>query len=141
MINSIAKRNNITLNIRYQTQDSYNAFRMVEAELGVNANNSLTNQKWYGTVKVLPLKPPQTTTIGLPFLKSSQRSPAANRFIGFVKENWNRQEISGTAAKALGLMPEANIIMGIPMNIRNKNHFYDRTKKTPSHRFRYPENP
>lgn len=46
---------------------------------------------------------------------------------------------AGSAARALGLMPEADVLLAVPMDVRHKNHFYDRTEKSPSHRFQYPD--
>lgn len=45
---------------------------------------------------------------------------------------------AGSAARVLGLMPEADMVLAVPLDVRHKNHFYDRTEKSPSHKFRYP---
>lgn len=46
----------------------------------------------------------------------------------------------GIAVKELGWLGEdVPIIIGIPLDVKNKSHFYDRTETMASHFFKYPE--
>ena len=88
MRNRLVEKYNLTMDIRYKTQDSYTVYRMVEAGLGIGLNNSLTNERWEGEVVVLPLSPSESITIGLA-LFGEYRPPAVERFVEFVREWWD----------------------------------------------------
>jgi uncharacterized ferredoxin-like protein len=53
----------------------------------------------------------------------------------------NRMMFSiGLAAREMGLFPkEVKMIVGIPLDVKNKSHFYDRTESMMSHVFQYPK--
>ncbi|MGC2874085.1 LysR family transcriptional regulator [Ihubacter sp. mB4P-1] len=89
IVNSILNRYNLTTKTCYTTQDSYTAFRMVEAGLGISANNELTCEKWDGDVTILPFDPPQQISIGLALPKNQKLSPVVSRFTEFIKREWN----------------------------------------------------
>jgi DNA-binding transcriptional LysR family regulator len=74
-------------NVQFTSSDSSATYSLVEAGLGVSLNNSLTAKNWSGRVKVMPLDPPQTVTIGIAVPNSTAMSPAAGKFIAFAKTN------------------------------------------------------
>ena len=91
IVNRLISKYQIHLNIRYTTHDAYTAYRMVEAGLGISVNNLLTNKQWSGNVVILPLIPHIPVSIGLALSGTAQTSPAASRFIHFIKENWSNE--------------------------------------------------
>ena len=75
----------ITPNLKFSTTDSLATYSMVEAGLGVSMNNALNGRSWLGSVRILPLDPPQTVEIGIATLP--ELSPAAKRLFQFLKSN------------------------------------------------------
>lgn len=76
----------ITPNICYTASDSYAAYTMVEAGLGVSVNNAITSSQWNGDVAILPLKPYQDVEIGIAAMTDGRRSPVAEDFLEYLKE-------------------------------------------------------
>jgi DNA-binding transcriptional LysR family regulator len=75
----ILAKNRITPNIRMYAKDSYTAFAMVEAGLGIALNeeeNCLFKSK---KVKIIPVTPVQNVEIGI--AAAADLSPAARRFL------------------------------------------------------------
>lgn len=78
------ERCGITPNIRFTANDSYAAYLMVEAGLGVSLNQSMVTRDWNGQVVIMPLDPPQPVDIGVAVPETL--SPAARRFADFAAE-------------------------------------------------------
>ena len=72
-------------NTRYTTADSYTAFTMVEAGLGISMANSLIVKNWAGNVKEIPLDPPQTVEIGIAVPSLKELSPAGRKFLKYIE--------------------------------------------------------
>jgi DNA-binding transcriptional LysR family regulator len=81
-------RNGINPNIRFTANDSYGAYLMVEAGLGVSLNQSMVTRDWNGKVVILPLDPPQPVDIGIAVPETL--APAAKRFADFAAERAER---------------------------------------------------
>ena len=78
----VFERCGVRPNIQFSTMDSYATYSMVEAGLGISMNNALNGQAWSGTVRILPLDPPQTVRIGIASLLDA--APAAKKFLEFL---------------------------------------------------------
>lgn len=78
----------ITLDIKYNSQDAYTIYRMVEQNLGIAANNLLTSDKWSGNISILPLDPPQYVELGIATSKNRRKSAVIDCFIQFIREHW-----------------------------------------------------
>ena len=63
--------------------DSLATYSMVEAGLGLSMNNAINGRAWSGSVRILPLDPPQSVEIGIASLPDL--SPAARAFLSFLK--------------------------------------------------------
>lgn len=72
-------------NIQFTSTESRATYAMVEAGLGISLYNALTAQKWTGHVRILPLDPPQTVSIGIAVPRDDLMSPAARKFSFFAK--------------------------------------------------------
>ena len=68
-------------NTKFSTYDSYTAYTMVEAGLGVTLTSALLASTWSGNVKTVPLDPPQTINIGVAIPTEDAISPAAKSFM------------------------------------------------------------
>lgn len=78
-------------NLRYQVNDDYAVMSMVESGLGVSTLTGLVVRRTPYRVATLPLDPPQFRDIGLAARSFRGLSPAAARFVEYVKE-WVEQE-------------------------------------------------
>lgn len=76
---------NVMPDVRYTTTSSYTAYRMVEAGLGLSANNELMTPTRKGGVAVLPFDPPHTIELGIAVPSLANASPATQHFIDCVK--------------------------------------------------------
>lgn len=81
--NRILRGAGIRPNVRMTAADTYAAWAMVEAGLGIAMNSRLNSTYRKGTVKVLPLEPRHFLEIGLACKKDA--SPAARKFIEFCE--------------------------------------------------------
>lgn len=63
--------------------DSLATYSMVEAGLGLSMNNAVNGRAWSGSVRILPLAPPQTVEIGIASLPDL--SPATRALFGFLR--------------------------------------------------------
>lgn len=79
----IFRRCGVKPNLKFATMDSLATYSMVEAGLGVSINNALNGRSWSGSVRILPLDPPQMVEIGIAALESL--GPAARTFLDFMK--------------------------------------------------------
>ena len=70
--------------IRYATADTFAAYSMVEAGLGITLVNNLFADMWQGGAAVLPLSPAQSVDIGIAAAPKETASPAAGRFVDFA---------------------------------------------------------
>ena len=68
-------------------EDDFSAMAMVEAGLGVALVNALIAETLNGNVVFRPLDPPQYVEVGIATPPSEIMSPAARRFLNFVREN------------------------------------------------------
>ena len=73
----------VTPNLKFATFDSLATYSMVEAGLGLSMNNALNGRAWSGSVRILPLDPPQSVEIGVASLRGL--SPAARTFLDFLR--------------------------------------------------------
>ncbi len=79
-------RTGMNPNICYIASDSYAAYAMVEAGLGISINNAITASQWNGNVAILPLKPYQEVEIGIAAAPDVRQSPVAEDFFRYLKE-------------------------------------------------------
>jgi DNA-binding transcriptional LysR family regulator len=77
----VFKRCHVTPNTQFSTMDIYATYSMVEAGLGISMNNEINCRNLTGSIKTIPLNPPQTTVIGLAVAKD--KTPAAASFMKF----------------------------------------------------------
>ncbi len=68
-------------------EDDFSAMAMVEAGLGIALVNALIAGTLNGNVVFRPLDPPQYVEVGIATPPSEIMSPAARRFLNFVREN------------------------------------------------------
>lgn len=68
-------------------EDDFSAMAMVEAGLGIALVNGLIAGTLLGNVVFRPLDPPQYVEIGVATPPEDTMSPAARRFLAFVREN------------------------------------------------------
>ena len=68
-------------------EDDFSAMAMVEAGLGIALVNALIAETLNGNVVFRPLDPPQYVEVGIATPPSEIMSPAARRFLNFVREN------------------------------------------------------
>lgn len=87
----ILERCRVRPNLRYRVNDDYAVMSMVESGLGVSVLTGLVVQRTPYRVVSLPLDPPQFREIGLAARSFRELSPAASRFVEYVKE-WVEQE-------------------------------------------------
>lgn len=79
-------KNGITPNIRFETEDTYASYRMVEAGLGVSLSNLIESKERScgNSVRLMRLDPEQMVEIGIATPKPENQSPAAKRFKEFA---------------------------------------------------------
>ena len=77
--------------LRYTAADSFAAYEMVEAGLGVVLQNGLFDGLWSGDVVSRPLTPAVKIPIGVAVPRRDVISPAARCFRDFAVENYWRQ--------------------------------------------------
>ena len=68
-------------------EDDFSAMAMVEAGLGIALVNALIAGTLNGNVVFRPLDPPQYVEVGIATPPPEIMSPAARRFLNFVREN------------------------------------------------------
>lgn len=78
----ILEKQGIKPNVRFATNDSYDAYLMVEAGLGISLNQSMVARDWTGRVAVMPLSPGQPVEIGIAVPETL--APAAKKFADFA---------------------------------------------------------
>lgn len=79
----------ITPNVKYTINDNYAAVCLVEAGLGITLLNNLDRRSWDERIGILPIKPEAYIDIGIISNKNENLSPAAKKFIEFLKERIN----------------------------------------------------
>ncbi len=70
---------------QFTTLENYSAFSLVEQGLGIVLTNELTTRGHVNRMRVLPLDPPQTVSLGVAFPSDTQLTPAAAKFIDYAK--------------------------------------------------------
>ncbi len=80
------KKNNLTPNIQFETEDTYASYRMVEAGLGVSLSNYIESKERSSgeNVCLIELEPPQIVEIGIVMPADKVISPAAVKFRDFA---------------------------------------------------------
>ncbi|MGN1022358.1 MAG: LysR family transcriptional regulator [Lachnospiraceae bacterium] len=86
----ILKKAGVAPKVRMSTYDSYAAWTMVEAGLGVAMNSRLNSAFQQGSVRVLPLVPKTLVSIGIAW--KEEPGPAARRFLDFCGERLMEQQ-------------------------------------------------
>ena len=81
----ILAANGITPNIRMHAKDSYTAFAMVEAGLGIALNEEKNCVFQSSRVRVLPVTPVQNVEIGI--AATAELSPAARMFLKCLEQS------------------------------------------------------
>ena len=85
------RKHGVTPDLRYTAADSFAAYEMVEAGLGVALQNGLFDGLWSGEVVSRHLSPPVIVPIGVAVPKREVISPAARRFRDFAAaEGWEQ---------------------------------------------------
>lgn len=79
------KKHGIRPNIRYTVNDTYAAFCLVEAGLGITLMNNLTMGNWGGKVSAVPIKPEEKVSIGI-ITANESVSPAAKKLIEYIEK-------------------------------------------------------
>lgn len=77
---------NLSMNLRYSTQEAFTAYNMVEAGLGVSLNQRLISQKWHGQVELASFSPPQYFEMGIAVPCLKEASPATRKLIECIRE-------------------------------------------------------
>lgn len=78
-------RCHIRPNIQFTASEDAGAQAMVAAGLGVCLNNAIVAKRFASHMAVLPLDPPQPNEIGLLYSSAETLSPAAIKFLQFIK--------------------------------------------------------
>lgn len=80
------RKNNIQPNIKFETEDTYASYRMVEAGLGVSLSNYIESKERSSgnSVCLKKLSPPQNVEIGIAMPPKECISPAAKIFFDFA---------------------------------------------------------
>lgn len=80
------RENKIKVNAQYSAGDTYAAYSMVEANLGITLINEMFSEVWKGDgVVTVPLEPPQQIEIGIALPAHNDASPALKRFAEFAR--------------------------------------------------------
>lgn len=79
----VFRRCGIRPNLKFSTMDSLATYSMVEAGLGLSMNNAINGRAWSGSVRIIPLSPPQTVEIGIAAMPDL--TPAARTFFQFLE--------------------------------------------------------
>ncbi len=74
-----------TVRCQFTTLENYSAFGLVEQGLGIVITNELITKGRVNRMKVLPLDPPQSISLGVAFPSDTQLTPAASKFIEYAK--------------------------------------------------------
>lgn len=93
------RKHGVTPDLRYTVADSFAAYEMVEAGLGVALQNGLFDGVWSGDVISLPLAPAVKVAIGVAVPKREIISPAARRFRDLAVEHYWRQLLDVKAVR------------------------------------------
>lgn len=80
------KKKNIVPNNKYSTSDTYAAYSMVEAGLGISLANKLLAENSRSNIVALPLKPHQLIDIGIAVSPEDIISPATKTFVDFASK-------------------------------------------------------
>lgn len=83
---AVFQKYDIHPNQKYQTQDTYAAYAMVAAGLGVTLMNGIFRNVWSGEVCSLKLRPEVRIPLGIAVPVREEISPAARRFRDFALE-------------------------------------------------------
>ena len=82
----VLDRYGVTPQISYSTGEDNAAIAMIAAGLGVGLFNELTTVHYSDKIVRLPLEPPEYAELGISYPAKRMLSPAAKRFIKYLKE-------------------------------------------------------
>ncbi len=74
-----------SLRCQFMTLENYSAFSMVEQGLGLVITHELITKGRINQMRILPLDPPQTISLGVAFPSDTQLTPAASKLIEYAK--------------------------------------------------------
>ena len=74
----------LTPNTKYEVNDTYAAYCLVEAGLGITLTNGITMGDWSGRVIALPIRPENIISIGMITPENYDMSPALRMFMRFI---------------------------------------------------------
>ena len=94
----ILKRAGVAPKVRMSTYDSYAAWTMVEAGLGVAMNSRRNSAFQEGSVRVLPLVQKTVVSIGMAW--KTDLTPAAREFLSFCEARLSGVQISDRTGRA-----------------------------------------
>lgn len=76
----------LKLDVRFTTLNAYTTYNMVSNGLGISLDQKLRARKWSGNVAEVPLSPRQFESLGIAVPSLSDASPAAKKFIKYIRE-------------------------------------------------------
>lgn len=76
----------ISPDIQYSTLENYSAMSMIENGLGISVMNELITEGRLNRIVLVPFDPPQTIKMGIAIPSIRDLSPAAKRFISYIRE-------------------------------------------------------
>ena len=85
-ITRVFDRHGITPQVSYSTGEDHAAIAMIEAGLGIGLFNSLTTMHLNTSTVNIPLNPPEYASMGVTFPEAGKLSPAARRFIEYLRD-------------------------------------------------------
>ena len=95
------KQNGIEPNIRFSCSDTYAAYHMVEAGLGITLDNAIFAAQFQSAmISALPLRPAQNITIGIATPRRELLSPAATRFLSMAEDCFCEKQEGSSAHTA-----------------------------------------
>lgn len=80
------ERYGISPDIQYSTLENYSAMSMIENGLGISVMNELITEGRLNRIVLVPFDPPQSIKMGIAIPGIRDLSPAAKRFIDYVKQ-------------------------------------------------------
>ena len=85
----LIEQEGLNLKTRFTTKDGFTTYQLVKAGLGVSFNQAMIAQDWKEDVVQLPLNPPRFVSLGLALPKQKPTSPAVQRFLKCMEEEFS----------------------------------------------------
>lgn len=76
-------------NAKYSALTTFSAHALVEAGIGVTMTNGVDGRDWGGSVRTLTPEPKITMSIGIASQRKEEMTPAAKRFLRYVRDYLN----------------------------------------------------